>query len=115
MGTNYYYETDAGKECPTCHRYDEGQRLHIGKGSMGWAFSLRVYPDKDLCSLADWCLLWLSGEGQIRDEYGEIVSPQEMFTIVARRAVPASGLRRHGGKQVQPGEPTYDLADRDFR
>lgn len=117
MGTNYYYETAGSDPCPHCGRGDDSEKLHIGKSSAGWAFSLHIIPDKGINSLEDWQKLWASG-GQIRNEYGEYECVEGMLSVITQRSHP-SGLRRHGDGSggyvfVQPGEPTYDLADYEF-
>lgn len=117
MGTNYYYETVGSQPCPTCGRGSDSEKLHIGKSSAGWAFSLHIIPYKDIRSLDDWQKLWAQG-GQIRDEYGESVTVEEMLRTITQRSH-STGLRRHGRGDgsyvfVRPGEPTYDLADYEF-
>lgn len=109
MGTNYYWETSGGKICPTCRRGDEPERLHIGKSSAGWAFSLHAIPERNLNSLADWQSLWGAGRGQIRNEYGDAISMPEMMETITDRAHP-SGLRVHeDGKTriIGAREPTW--------
>ena len=49
MGTNYYVATN---HCECCDRYDV--EYHIGKSSMGWAFSFRGYPAERLESWKQW-------------------------------------------------------------
>ena len=49
MGTNYYV---AKNRCECCNRYDE--EYHIGKSSMGWAFSFQGYPWNKLTSWKQW-------------------------------------------------------------
>ena len=80
MGTNYYLH---GNECAHCHRSDEP--LHIGKSSAGWCFALDVGYNGDghPKSLAEWREAWLSGV--IRDEYGQDVTPYEMYSIITHR------------------------------
>lgn len=116
MGTNYYYETAGTDPCPHCGRGDESEKLHIGKSSTGWAFSLHIVPERNINTLSDWQQIWASG-GQIRDEYGESVSPEEMLARITKRSHP-NGLRRHTGGHgenfVRPGEPTYDLVEGEF-
>ena len=48
MSTNYYLFENY---CEQCKRSDE---LHIGKSSVGWYFSLCVYPERKINSLDDW-------------------------------------------------------------
>lgn len=64
MSTNYYVTT---KPCECCKRYDE--HYHIGKSSMGWAFSFQGYPDEQLNSWKAW-KEFLKNE-IIMNEYGE--------------------------------------------
>ena len=78
MGTNFYL-----------HRTDESagevaSPLHIGKSSMGWCFSLHVYPERGIRDLNDW--LPLFKDGDIFDEYGEHVPAQEMMAIISERS-----------------------------
>jgi len=79
MGTNYYLETQ--EPCPHCSRgYD---RLHIGKSSVGWCFSLHIIPKLGINTLDDWKKQW---EGKkIFDEYENEISHQEMLSIITDR------------------------------
>lgn len=88
MGTNYYwYEKDG---CSACGR--DFEPLHIGKSSGGWCFSLHVYPDKDINTLKDWQLKYRAS-GIIKDEYGDIISSEEIDKIITNRVYPHS--RQH--------------------
>ena len=129
MGTNYYL---IEKTCPHCGRGDE--RLHIGKSSAGWCFSLHVDPDMGINSLADWEARWSKPDASIVDEYGEGVSPADMLRTITQRswkghatddphwlaqneAVPGpNGLARHriGRHCIGHGESTYDLMPGEF-
>ena len=64
MGTNYYV---AKNTCECCERWDE--EYHIGKSSMGWAFTFQGYPAERLISWKAW--REFLREQEIRDEYGE--------------------------------------------
>lgn len=110
MGTNYYYQTVGTDPCPHCGRGDNGEELHIGKSSVGWAFSLHIIPERRINTLEDWQKLWASG-GRIFDEYGQSFTPEEMLEKITQRKLP---LKRHGGSPVLAGEPTYDLAPYEF-
>jgi len=79
MGTNYYLKVDP---CPHCGRSDE--RLHIGKSSAGWCFSLHVIPEDGINDLDDWRKLWTTGI--IETEYGEAVSVETMDKIITECA-----------------------------
>lgn len=48
MGTNYYYYQDV---CPHCGKPDK--KLHIGKSSGGWYFSLHIIPEEKIFNLKD--------------------------------------------------------------
>jgi hypothetical protein len=87
MGTNYYFRKPLTNYCEHCGRSDPPEELHIGKSSAGWCFSLHVYPDRDICSLADWEALWPSGT--IVNEYGEALSSGEMLQVITRQGAAA--------------------------
>lgn len=137
MGTNYFVTGVSHEDC------DNSGRLHVGKSSGGWCFSLAVH--KSLRSLADWQELWsLPGVG-IEDEYERPVAPEQMVEQITERswdrvswldaegylaldraewlrrnsAVEGpKGLARHTYKARPPeGDPnaTYDLVEGWFR
>lgn len=130
MGTNYYLHRDI---CPHCKR--SGERLHIGKSSAGWCFSLHVDAAEGINSLADWQDLWSRQDSRIVDEYGDELSPDDMLRIIIRREwrrtyeYPAAwytqnhaepgpnGLARHRIDQrhcIGHGNGTYDLIVGEF-
>lgn len=82
MGTNYYLGSD-GDVCAACGH--EKPRLHIGKSSMGWVFSLHVIPEEGLNSLDDWKARWSKPGSKIVNEYGEAVTAEEMLSIIVDR------------------------------
>ena len=123
MGTNYYLHSNA---CEHCGRGDEP--LHIGKSSDGWCFGLHVIPEEGLNSLADWSQRWGMAGVQIRNEYGDVLTPESMLEAITQRswgktsahfdyaenyACPGpNGLVRHridGQYCVGHGEGTWDL------
>lgn len=111
MGTNYYWHESGERECPHCGH--ETKNLHIGKSSWGWNFSLRVHPYEGIYDLPDWEAKWNSA-GAIFDEYGELVTAEEMRKIILDRP-PES--RSHVGLQwseAREGGPTYDLCNYEF-
>lgn len=109
----------------------EGE-LHIGKSSAGWCFSLHVIPDEGLNSLDDWKERWSRPGAIIKDEYGDVVTPEEMLSrITERRYVGKggrtesqlaanyatrgpNGLVRHTYNCVGHGEGTWDLISGEF-
>lgn len=71
---NHYYET-----LPE----DFAHMLHIGKSSAGWHFSLCIYPSLGINNLNDWKNLF--SEFEIEDEYGDIISKEEMLERITDR------------------------------
>lgn len=105
MGTNYYWIT--GK-CESCGRTNEP--LHIGKSSAGWAFALRIYPDKQIKTLYDWIRLWARSDGYIEDEYHSPIGLREMLQTITCRD---REIARHA-MEAKPGEGTWDYCDYEF-
>lgn len=68
MGTNFYLKED---------------ERHIGKSSVGWCFSLHVYPEEGINNLDDWKQEW-SGK-QIINEYDELVTEEQMLSCICKR------------------------------
>ena len=78
MGTNYYWIKE-DTTCPHCGRRDHDEvRIHIGKSSCGWCFSLHVDPSIGVGSLDDWIERF--DTGFIEDEYGDRLSVGETMT-----------------------------------
>lgn len=75
MGTNYYV---AKNSCKCCNRYDE--EYHIGKSSVGWAFTFQGYVIEKLISWSQWKEFLKNQE--IRDEYGDVVSYEDFVSLV---------------------------------
>lgn len=88
MGTNYYVQP---KPCECCGR--TGEQVHIGKSSSGWVFGLHVIPELGLNDLANWETYWQ--DKQIVNEYGEVIEPSKMHSIIAERA-------REGRREANP-------------
>jgi len=80
MGTNYYLHRNI---CAHCGRGDEP--LHIGKSSSGWCFSLHVIPEGGINDLLDLERRFAEPGAVIKDEYGEIVSADEMLKRIKDR------------------------------
>ena len=87
MGTNFYFLQGGLEPCPTCGHQEEPERLHIGKSSRGWCFSLHVIPDKGLNSLEDWKDLFWGVSGRIENEYGEPLSAMQMLGLITERGI----------------------------
>lgn len=132
MGTNYYWH-----EKPPCEHCGQtiGERLHIGKSSAGWCFSLHVSSFDGIRSLGDWQNRFDLPGSWIADEYGDRVTVEEMLSIITERkwdgpnrCVDAgwiernhaqqgpNGLMRHkiGPYCVGHGEGTWDLIPGEF-
>ncbi len=107
MGTNYYW--NAEPPCVTCGRPHEG--LHIGKSSGGWPFALHVIPERGIRTLDHWRAMWAKPGSVIRNEYGELVSAEEMERTVTQRTW-RDGPVRHAELDYQHciahGEGTWD-------
>lgn len=58
-------------------------KLHIGKSSAGWHFSLCIYPELGINNLDDWKKLF--SEYDIIDEYDESRSADKMISIITER------------------------------
>lgn len=80
MGTNYYLYKDV---CPTCSHPKE--KLHIGKSSGGWVFLIQIYPERELNNLNAWKKLINEPNQVIKDEYGIVVTPEELFGCIENR------------------------------
>lgn len=144
MGTNYYMmkgqyvpETDYDHPLSGMIRDGTGHpaKIHIGKSSYGWCFSLHVMPEHGISNLTDWKVLAdrLLGEGwRIEDEYREVVALAELWAVVERIGwerqlvtdcdqlnLPADTrpLNRHavdGGSCIGHGEGLYDYMIGEF-
>jgi hypothetical protein len=94
MGTNYYLELeDNVEDCPHCGQ-DYNPKLHIGKSSAGWCFSLHVIPESGINSLYDWMELFK--KGKIFDEYDEEIPVEQMLRSIRNRV---------GGKKEDKPHP----------
>jgi hypothetical protein len=91
MGTNYYLCKD-------------DRRIHIGKSSAGWCFSLHVIPEEGINTLDDWISLWGQPGMQIEDEYGRVIDIENMERIITKRSFMQSfGTFDHTDDIAQPG------------
>jgi hypothetical protein len=113
VGTNYYWHESGEAECPHCKQTTP--KIHIGKSSHGWSFSLRVHPFDGLHSLEDWKARWATG-GAIFNEYQERVSVPDMLLIITSRDVRRrqSEVMPGHGYDCKPGGECYDLCNYEF-
>jgi hypothetical protein len=104
MGTNYFLHS---QKCPHCG-IERKDKMHLGKSSAGWCFSLHVYPELEL---NDWFDMWEyisfcteEEDYEIQDEYGDTIDPALFFTIVWDRhcKVPFSWSHFHKNHAI-PG------------
>ena len=93
MSTNHYlvYPEQVDVECHCCgHVKQEQKKLHLGKSSYGWVYSLRVYPEMGLrhfYEMEEYVTKVCGEGGWIEDEYGTVLEHQvEWFYIVKRRS-----------------------------
>lgn len=99
MGTNFYWHEKP--PCKCCGRAFD--RIHIGKSSCGWCFSLHVqqhggeFDEHDgISSLADWERQFSVPGSWIEDEYGETLTVEEMLKCIKERK---------GGRDKSEGPP----------
>ena len=122
MGTNFYLKVKSPPgPCHACgHVPPVEERLHIGKSSAGWCFSLHVYPEDEYTpdeererpqSLEEWRVRFEAPKFMIEDEYDNPITAKEMMSIITERA---QGLRHHPISDRAclgpgPDDATYDL------
>lgn len=111
MGTNYYLEKRMGR-CPTCLGQYPDERLHIGKSSAGWAFSLHVTPE--IPTLYHWLPLLLEPGARIVDEYGSRIHPEEMLRVIACRTGDLKRNSSYDNRSLTPGEGSWDYCEGEF-
>ena len=102
MGTNYFLHKppSCGGVCAEhCH----GEEIHLGKSSAGWSFTFQAFPDTGppVMDFASW-KAQLDGPGEIRDEYGQPVTAQELLDTVESK---------RGGRSTL--YPPHDFLDAD--
>ena|SRR3990167_10738072 len=98
MGTNYYVMPEKPC-CLECGR--EFDKLHIGKSSAGWHFSLRVYPENGINNLQDW-IKFLEFK-KIYNEYGEMVSLEDFLEVITNRKASRKPTREDFGRYAEEG------------
>lgn len=81
MSTNYYLRES--KPCPTCGHSNKPR--HIGKSSVGWVFTLRIYPEEGINTYEDWYDRWTRQGVTIIDGYGRVTPLIDMVQTVTGR------------------------------
>ena len=112
MGTNYYLHIN---KCPTCGTPEK--ILHIGKSSVGWAFSLHVSPDENINDLEDWKELFKLHPNSIVNEYGDSISFVFMLSTILDRKKHYGIKLLHNevdNRYCIKNEDSYDLLIGDF-
>jgi len=78
------------------------QKIHIGKSSAGWRFLLCIYPAENplfaenprrreyylndpIQGLDDWVALFRMPGNIIKNEYGETITPERMWSLIANK------------------------------
>ena len=106
MSTNYYVTV-----------FGVVEDLHFGKSSAGWVFSLRVHPERGIHTLYDWTALLADSANTVRDEYGRVVSTQEMLdTVMNRKGTkrPAADSFAWASDSRETGEGSWDYCNYEF-
>ena len=122
MGVNFYWHEKP--KCDKCGRC--GERVHIGKSSFGWCFGLHIHPHDDIYNLSDWIERFDHPGSWIENEYGEVISKEEMLQWIRREGEGWDEWRKKHGKfkrhefggrwgmEGAYGEGDYDLCNYDF-
>lgn len=108
MGTNYFVHTSA---CPNaCDHCSASEELHLGKSSIGWRFLFQAEPEWPRDQAYS---LWLERAklGEIRDEYGDPITLDELLTLVEAKQDGQS----HTGYRPELRSAIYDsMRNADF-
>lgn len=79
MGTNYYWRP----ACDVCGcTHERPPREHIGKSSGGWTFGF--HATEEIRSAKQWKQV-TGGKGEIVNEYGETIKPEDFWRMVDHR------------------------------
>ena len=74
MGTNYY-AVETGQK-----------KLHVGKSSGGWCFSLHIVPEQGFKTWSAWKKFLSKATVEITDEYGQTHSFEDFVATVENRS-----------------------------
>src|SRR5690348_2560358 len=107
VGTNYYVHTPTCKDA--CEHCSASEQLHLGKSSIGWRFLFQADPEWPREQAYS---LWLerAKSGEIRDEYGDAITLDDLLAFVARK----QGDRSHTATRPQLASAVYARGDADF-
>lgn len=128
MSTNYFIVFKEHEKDVTT------TRLHLGVSLYGWCFLLRKVKYHGLQSPKDWYAFIKSHNALIINEYGEVLSVQELTQVIEHRTFTLpkaqddflqrnhafydeAGFLRHkidGDFCVLNGDTTWDLIESDF-
>lgn len=105
MGTNYYVHTPPCEKA--CEHCSASEQLHLGKSSGGWRFLFQAdedWPREDAHKL------WMerAKSGEIRDEYGDTVTLDELLALVAAKQGGRSHTAYDPEMQRVHGAALYD-------
>lgn len=107
MGTNYYVHTPGCANA--CEHCNAGEKLHLGKSSIGWRFCFQAEPEWPRAQAHG---LWLerAKSGEIRDEAGETVPLDELLAFIDRKQDACA----HTGYRFYFQSSGYDFSDQPF-
>jgi len=112
MGTNYYFFTGSDKTCvcPECgHEHRVPEKIHIGKSSFGWYFTLHKASLENgavLSNLADWIAFIKDyPQGHIEDEYGQPIELEALVPVIKREG----DSYDHSDKMKEKGKAEGDV------
>ena len=105
MGTNYFlYRKNKGDPLI--------EKVHIGKSSAGWCFSLHVIPEEKILKLSDWQrVLSQPNVLYIKNEYDEIITLEALLRTITQRLTALGPLQRHVVDNIHcigHGKGSYD-------
>lgn len=107
MSTNYYWISPVDYMHGD---FDDCRSVHIGASSHGWCFALHVIPERGIHDLPDWQALFDIPGSFIVDEYGSVISADDLVNkVVLNRG---GTVQRHtidGRYCIAHGKGTYDL------
>ena len=69
--------------------------LFIGISAGGWVFGLSLYSNCKINSIRDWYKLFNRDSNRIVDEYGNVITVDEMMSIITDRPVFKDELKRY--------------------